>query len=160
MHAWLIAALVVSWVLVFALAGALYVLIKQHGELIMYQQDLDHRLEMGAFFEGRRTGSGESDPAGSEMQGLPVGVEAPDFSAVDLDGGGHTLADYDGQEFVLAFFSDTCGYCKDMAGDLGVLPADARKLVLLSHGDVQTHKDMALANNWQGIHVLTQPHND
>ena len=159
MHAWLIAALVVSWVLVFALAAALFVLIKQHGDLMIYQQDLDHRLEISSFFEGKRAerGSASADPVGAEMQGLPVGVEAPAFAGLDLDGKERSLDDYRGQEFVLAFFSDTCGYCKDMAGDLGVLPADARKIVLLSHGDLQTHKDMAVQNNWQGIDVLIEP---
>ena len=82
MHAWLIAALVVSWVLVAALAGALFVLIKQHGELMMYQQDLDHRLEIASFHEGVRVGGGgaSEEPAGAEMEGLPIGSEAPAFA--------------------------------------------------------------------------------
>src|SRR5262249_61811121 len=96
MHAWLIAALVVSWVLVFALAGALFVLIKQHGELIMYQQDLDHRLEISSFHEGVRVGGGGSgdEPAGAEVEGLPVGSEAPGFAIADLDGNERTLENY------------------------------------------------------------------
>jgi peroxiredoxin len=44
-----------------------------------------------------------------------------------------------------------------LAPDIGSLPAGARKLVLLSHGDLQTHKDMALQNNWQGVDVLIEP---
>lgn len=162
MHAWLIAALVVSWVLVFALAGALFVLIKQHGELMIYQQDLDHRLEVSSFLEGTRVGKEGAQPVGAEMEGLPVGSEAPDFAAKDLEGNERTLADYRGEPFVLTFFSDTCGYCKDLAPDIGVLPADARKLVLLSHGDVKAHKDMALLNNWQGVDVdvLIEPEYD
>src|SRR5436190_16811269 len=157
MHAWLIAALVVSWVLVFALVGAVYVLIKQHGELMIYQQDLDHRLEVSSFVEGKRAGREDAQPAGAEMEGLPVGSEAPAFTAKDLEGSERTLADYRGESFVLAFFSDTCGYCKDLAPEIGSLPAGARKLVLLSHGDLQNHKDMPLQNNWQGVDVLIDP---
>jgi peroxiredoxin len=160
MHAWLIAALVVSWVLVFALAGALFVLIKQHGDLIIYQQDLDHRLEISSFFEGKRAARDEAQPQGAEMEGLPVGTEAPEFAAKDLEGNDHSLADYRGEPFVLAFFSDTCGYCKDLAPDIGVLPAESRKLVLLSHGDVEAHKQMAAENNWQQVDVLIEPEYD
>jgi peroxiredoxin len=160
MHAWLIAALVVSWVLVFALAAALFVLIKQHGELMIYQQDLDHRLEVSSFFEGKRAGRDDAQPAGAEMEGLPLGTEAPDFTAKDLEGNEHTLADYRGEPFVLTFFSDTCGYCKDLAPDIGALPAEHRKLVLLSHGDVKNHKEMAADNNWQKVDVLIEPEYD
>ena len=161
MHAWLIAALVVSWVLVFALAIALFVLIKQHGELIMYQHDLDHRLEVSSFHEGVRVGGGSADePQGAEMEGLPLGSEAPAFAIADLEGNERTLQDYRGAPFVLAFFSDTCGYCKDMAPRLGGLGEDARHLVLVSHGDVEAHRRMALENAWQRVDVLVEPEYD
>ena len=156
MHAWLIAALVVSWVLVAALAVMLFVLIKQHGELIMYQQDLDQRLEMSSFFEGKRAEREEGVPQGADMEGLPVGSDAPEFAAQDLEGNDRTLADYRGEPFVLAFFSDTCGYCKEMAPQIGAIEPGARKLVLLSHGDVKAHKEMAAEHGWQND-VLIEP---
>jgi len=161
MHAWLIAALVVSWVLVFALAGALVVLIKQHGTLIMYQQDLDHRLEMSSFFEGKRAERGESGdvPHGAEMQGLPVGTPAPDFALQTLEGAERTLADYKGKPFVLAFFSDTCGYCKTMAPVIGQIDKKGRQLVLISHGDKESHEQMAAENKWHSD-VLIEPEYD
>ena len=161
MHAWLIAALVVSWVLVAALAGALFVLIKQHGELIMYQQDLDHRLEIASFHEGVRVGGGgaSEEPAGAEMEGLPIGSEAPAFAIADLDGKEHTLEDYRGEPFVLAFFSDTCGYCKEMAPQLGSLAEAKRRIVLVSHGDIDAHRRMALENSWS-LDVLVEPEYD
>jgi peroxiredoxin len=161
MHAWLIAALVVSWALVFALAGALVVLIRQHGELIMYQQDLDHRLEMSAFFEGKRAERGEGGdvPHGTEMQGLPVGTPAPDFALQTLEGAERTLADYEGKPFVLAFFSDTCGYCKTMAPVIGQIDKKGRQLVLISHGDKESHEQMAAENKWHSD-VLIEPEYD
>ena len=161
MHAWLIAALVVSWVLVAALAGALFVLIKQHGELMMYQQDLDHRLEIASFHEGVRVGGGgaSEEPAGAEMEGLPIGSEAPAFAIADLDGKEHTLEDYRGEPFVLAFFSDTCGYCKEMAPQLGSLAEAKRRIVLVSHGDIDAHRRMARENSWS-LDVLVEPEYD
>src|SRR6516165_10097942 len=105
MHAWLIAALVVSWVLVAALAGMLFVLIKQHGELIMYQHDLDHRLEVSSFNSGREYERTGGDPTGAEAQGLPVGTEAPEFALADLAGAEKKVEDYRGEPFVIAFFS-------------------------------------------------------
>jgi peroxiredoxin len=157
MHAWLIAALVVSWALVFALAGALVLLIRQHGELIMYQQDLDHRLEVSSFLEGKRAERGEGgEPHGAEMQGLPVGTPAPEFALPSLGGGERTLADYRGKPFVLAFFADTCGYCKAMAPVIGQLDKKGRELVLVSHGEKDAYEKMAAENNWHSD-VLIEP---
>jgi peroxiredoxin len=157
MHAWLIAALVVSWVLVFALAGALFVLIKQHGELIMYQQDLDHRLEISSFFAGREAEQLAAEKAAGEAEGLPVGTPAPAFALQDLDGAEKTLEDYRGAPFVVAFFSDTCGYCLNMAPEIGkVGTKEDRPLVLISHGEKEKHQEIAAENKWQSD-VLIEP---
>ncbi|HST26204.1 MAG TPA: redoxin domain-containing protein [Gaiellaceae bacterium] len=154
MHAWLIAALVVSWVLVLALAGALYVLIKQHGELIMYQQDLNHRLEISSYFEGKKA-EREGDP-GADWQGLPVGSQAPEFALADLEGTEKTLETYKGEPFVVAFFSDTCGYCLAMAEDIGKIKDKSRSLVLISHGNKEKHLELAAENKWHSD-VLIEP---
>jgi len=159
MHAWLIAALVVSWVLVGALAFALFVLIKQHGELIMYQQDLDHRLEMSSFFEGKRAEREGSSPAGAEEYGLPVGTPAPEISLEDLEGAEKTLESYRGKPFVVAFFSDTCGYCLRMAPKIGKVGKRDHPLVLISHGEKEKHLELAAENNWRSD-VLIEPEYD
>ncbi len=159
MHAWLIAALVVSWVLVGALAFALYVLIKQHGELIMYQQDLDHRLEMTSFLEGKRTEREGSSPAGAEDYALAVGTPAPEFALADLEGTEKTLESYRGNPFVVAFFSDTCGYCLRMAPQIGQAAKSDRPLVLISHGDKEKHLELAADNKWKSD-VLIEPEYD
>lgn len=159
MHAWLIAALVVSWALVFALAGALVVLIKQHGTLIMYQQDLDHRLEMSSFFEGKRAEREGSSPAGAEEHGLEVGTPAPEFALEDLEGTEKTLETYRGEPFVVAFFSDTCGYCIRMAPAIGRAAKSDRPLVLISHGEKEKHLELAAENKWK-TDVLIEPEYD
>ena len=154
MQAWLIAALVVTWVIVAALIGVLYVLVKQHGELIMYQQDLDHRLEISSYFEGKKA-EREGDPA-EDWKGLPVGSRAPEFALEDLEGTEKTLETYKGEPFVVAFFSDTCGYCLGMAEDIGKVKQGGRPLVLISHGNKEKHLELADENKWHSD-VLIEP---
>jgi len=155
MHAWLIAALVVSWVLVLALAGLLYVLMKQHGELIMYQQDLDHRLEISSYYEGQRLAG-----APDEMpQGLALGDEAPSFVLPDLEGHERSLEDYRGEPFVIAFFSTTCGYCKEMSPRLGDLSKKGHRFVLVTRGDVDENRKLAEEDNWR-CDVVIEPEYD
>jgi peroxiredoxin len=150
MHAWLIAALVVSWVMVGILAGLLFVLMKQHGSLILHQEELEHRLEHTAFQNGREWDNREPQGAGAEQRaGLPVGSEAPDFALPDLEGAEHTLQSYLGQPFVLTFFSMDCGYCKQMSPSLGKLGKKGHPMVLLSHGSVDAHKELARSDNWR-----------
>lgn len=153
MQAWLIAALVVTWVIVAALIGVLYVLVKQHGELIMYQQDLDHRLEISAYFEGKKA-EREGDPT-ENWKGLPVGSPAPEFALEDLQGTEKTLESYKGEPFVVAFYSDTCGYCLGMAEEIGKIK-DKRPLVLISHGSKEKHLEIAAENKWHSD-VLIEP---
>jgi peroxiredoxin len=152
MHAWLIAALVVSWVLVFALAGLLFVGVKKIGELIVYQQDLDGRLELGAYQTGRNVESaiqaGVVGPDGREFTGLPLGAEAPTFALADLDGQERTLEDYLGQPFVVGFFSTDCGYCRELSPHLGKLPKESHPLVLISQGNVEKQRQMAADDKW------------
>jgi peroxiredoxin len=154
MQAWLIAALVVTWVIVAALIGVLYVLIKQHGELIMYQQDLDHRLEISSFFEGKKA-EREGDPS-ADWKGLPVGTPAPEFALEDLQGAEKTLETYKGEPFVVAFYSDTCGYCLGMAEEIGKIKETGRPLVLISHGSKEKHLELAAENKWHSD-VLIEP---
>jgi peroxiredoxin len=153
MHAWLIAALIVSWVLVGALAGLLFVLVKQHGALILYQQELDHRLELGAYLTGREVEGELRDRAAADARpdfsGLPLGSEAPAFALPDLEGKERRLEDYRGAPFVLGFFNTDCGYCKDMSSRLGKLPKKSHPLVLLSHGPVDAHLELVAKDKWR-----------
>ena len=152
MHAWLIAALVVSWVIVAVLAGLLFMMVKQHGELILYQQDLDIRLEKGAYQTGRNVEGAirdrEEEQGQPDFSGLPVGTEAPAFALTDLDGQEKTLDDYLGSPFVVGFFNTDCGYCKDLSPQLGKLPKKSHPLVLISHGDLDANRTMARSDKW------------
>jgi peroxiredoxin len=151
MHAWLIAALVVSWVLVFVLAGLLFVAVKKIGDLMLYQQDLDARLEMGAYQTGRNVEGALQDEAGGQQpdfSGLPLGTEAPTFALADLEGQERTLDDYLGEPFVIGFFNTDCGYCKELSPQLGKLPKKGHRLVLVSHGDLGANRTMAETDKW------------
>src|SRR5205823_797454 len=109
MHAWLIAALVVSWVFVGILLFLLFALIREQGELRMYHEDLDHRLEIAATHAGAEHAKKPQEMP--ENVGLPVGAEAPDFALRDLDGVVHRRDEYLGKPFVIAFFATHCGFC-------------------------------------------------
>jgi peroxiredoxin len=152
MHAWLIAALVVSWVIVAVLAGLLFVMVKQHGELILYQQDLDIRLEKGAYQTGRNVEGAirdrQEEQGQPDFSGLPLGSEAPAFALTDLEGQEKTLDDYLGSPFVVGFFNTDCGYCKDLSPQLGMLPKKSHPLVLISHGDLDANRTMATNDKW------------
>lgn len=152
MHAWLIAALVVSWVIVAVLAGLLFMMVKQHGELILYQQDLDIRLEKGAYQTGRNVEGAirdrQEEQGQPDFSGLPLGSEAPAFALTDLEGQEKTLDDYLGSPFVVGFFNTDCGYCKDLSPQLGKLPKKSHPLVLISHGDLDANRTMATNDKW------------
>ena len=85
---------------------------------------------------------------GGNTPGCRSGREAPTFALADLDGQERTLEDYLGQPFVLGFFSTDCGYCRDLSPHLGQLPKESHPLVLISHGDVETQKQMAADDKW------------
>jgi peroxiredoxin len=152
MHAWLIAGLVVSWVIVAVLAGLLFMMVKQHGELILYQQDLDIRLEKGAYQTGRNVEGAirdrQEEQGQPDFSGLPLGSEAPAFALTDLEGQEKTLDDYLGSPFVVGFFNTDCGYCKDLSPQLGKLPKKSHPLVLISHGDLDANRTMATNDKW------------
>jgi peroxiredoxin len=160
MHAWLIAALIVSWVVAGALAGLLFVLVRQHGALILHQEDLEHRLELNAYQTGRNVEGEVRDQAIADAQpdfsGLPLGSEAPAFALPDLEGQERRLEDYRGAPFVLGFFNTDCGYCKDMSPRLGKLPKKSHPLVLLSHGPVEANRELAAKDKWSCDVVLEE----
>jgi peroxiredoxin len=141
MHALLVAALIVAWVLVAALAGLLYMMVIQHGKVLIEQGELEKWL-MEMMVANLPPG-----PSPDERQGLPVGDEAPAFALPDLDGREHRLEDYRGEPFVLAFFSPTCGYCVRMSPRLGEI-ADSRKLVLVTRGEVDENRRLADEHGW------------
>jgi len=146
MQAALIAALVVSWVFVGVLLFLLYVLIKEQGELRLYHEELDHRLEISATHAGAEYAQRPREMP--EQSGLPIGTEAPDFALRDLEGNVRRRQDYLGKPFVVAFFSTSCGYCLEMSPRLGELD-EGYPLVLVTHGELEANKRLAAEHGWQ-----------
>jgi peroxiredoxin len=144
MHAWLIAALVVAWVLVAVLVGLLYVLVAQHGKVLIHLRELEQE-----YIAHLR--EGDDGPAGGDEPppGLPVGVEAPPFELPDLAGAERRLEDYRGSEIVVAFFSPYCGYCRQMSPRLGKLSKTGRRVVLITQGEVADNTALADEDSWR-----------
>lgn len=140
----MIAALVVAWVLVAVLAGLLYVLVLQHGKVLIHLRELE-----SDYIEHLRGGEEGSGAREEPSPGLPVGVEAPAFALPDLAGAEHRLEDYAGEEIVLAFFSPHCGYCRQMSPRLGKLAEKGRRVVLISQGEVADNAALAEEDSWR-----------
>ncbi len=153
MDAWLIAALVVAWILIGLMLFVLYVLIKTQGELRLYHRDLDHRLEVAATHAGAEYV--RNPPKPPEQHGLPLGEKAPIFALPDLDGAVRSVEDYRGEPFVLTFFATGCGFCQELAPRLGELE-EGHPLVLVSHGDPEETRRQSVEHGWQ-CDVIVEP---
>jgi peroxiredoxin len=144
MHAWLIAALVVAWLLVAVLVGLLYLLVVQHGKVLIHLRELEQ--EYIAHLRKDDEGPAEGDES---LPGLSVGVEAPPFALPDLAGDERRLEDYRGSEIVVAFFSPHCGYCRQMSPRLGKLNHKGRRVVLVTQGEVADNAALAEEDSWR-----------
>ena len=143
MHAWLIAALVVAWVLVAALVGLLFALVNQHGKLVIRLEELQERvIELANAGRVR-------EPAPELPEGLPVGAEAPAFELPDLTGTARSIESYRGRPLVLLFFSPGCGYCLQMSPRLGELPAAAPAVLMVTQGVIEENRRLADAHGWR-----------
>lgn len=138
MHALLIVAVVLPWVLVAVLVFILYVLIKQHGDFLHGQQQL-----LAA------SPSAAPAPMADARAGLDVGIDAPDLVLSDVHGLERSLAEFRGEPHVLAFFSTHCGYCREMAPQLAELPEGSPRLVLISSGDPTELRSLASEHDWK-----------
>ena len=154
MDAWLIAALIVAWILIGLMLFVLYVVIKVQGELRLYHQDLDRRLEVSATRAGAEYVRNLPKPP--EQHGLPLGGKAPTFALPDLDGAVRSVEDYRGEPFVLTFFATDCGFCQELAPRLGELEEGGHPLVLVSHGDPEETRRQSVEHGWQ-CDVIVEP---
>jgi peroxiredoxin len=143
-HALLIVALVLPWVLAAAMVFVLYVLIKQHGEFLIREQ------------QGGAGSPGGSLPA--PQSGLAVGSEAPDLALSDLEGQERRIGEFFGEPFVLTFFNTACGYCRELAPQLAELPKGSPRMVLISSGDPEELRALAGEHGWK-FDVLREDEN-
>jgi len=84
----------------------------------------------------------------AEPPRLKPGDAAPNFSLPDLEGKTVSLSDFKGSKTLLLFFSPHCGFCRRMLNDLKAWeenpPADAPKLLIISRGTAEEHKELGL----------------
>ena len=136
----LIVLLAVGWALAVIL-GVLYVrLLEQHGRAHHERHELAALVQELA-----------AEPPDTPV--LPVGSEVPDVVLTDLDGTERRLGAYRGQEVALVFFNPGCGYCQQLAPQLGELPGEARRVVLVSSGEANDLRPLVAQHGW-GFDVL------
>ncbi|MDQ2740820.1 MAG: TlpA family protein disulfide reductase, partial [Chloroflexota bacterium] len=97
-----------------------------------------------------------SVPAAPAALTLVVGNPAPALALPDLDGNLQTLFDFAGEEIMLLFWANTCGFCTDILPDLHRwqtrAPAGSPRLVLIASGTAEENR----AANLPGAVLLDQ----
>ncbi len=158
MKALLIPALILPWILIAAGAWFVYQIFTQYGRALLNIDELRARLlvveqEMAA---GRVQSAPAAVPTEAQHLGLAPGAEAPDFTLPDLEGRQRSLKEFLGQPLLLVFFSPTCGWCTQMAPRLGELPEEGPRVLLVSSGDPNVHRQLAEEHNWRCDVLLEQ----
>lgn len=112
----LVFAAVLPWLLIAVGTWLLYQLVRQNGRILLRLEAIENQL-------GRRT-SAKQQKAARPPEGLPVGMEAPDFELPDLASVRRKLSEFRGNDVLLLFFNPKCGFCTKMAPDLAALPTE------------------------------------
>jgi peroxiredoxin len=122
-------ALVSAWLI-------LYQMIQQHGRVLLRLEAIEQRLAE----------SGSAERPGRPPS-LAVGTAFAPFRLSDLSGRSVGLEDLRGRRVLVVNWSPDCGYCDQIAADLGALGGDLRKrnteLLLISHGDRTSNRSLA-----------------
>jgi len=141
-------------VAVIALEGwAIYLLFLQHGRALLVYDVMRERLTAMEHTFARMTGQA----APQAPQGLTIGTLAPEFSLPDLDGQERNIEYFLGEKpLLLTFFSPQCGFCLQMAQQLGQLPEDGPNVLLVSRGDPEEHRGLAQEHGWRCGVVLEE----
>jgi peroxiredoxin len=79
---------------------------------------------------------------------VPVGSDVPDVALADLEGTERRLDEYRGTEIALVFFNPGCGYCQQLAPQLGELSDGSRRVVLVSSGEADELRALAIQHGW------------
>jgi peroxiredoxin len=135
-------ALLLSWAIVGFQSWLLYLLIKQHGRMLIAGDE--QRVQAVA-----PVAPPAPAPAPAQPQGLALGSPAPDFALRDLKGRQRKLRDYGGKSTLLVFFNPECGFCSQMAPQLAELASTGPRLVLMSRGDRTVHMRLAEQYGWK-----------
>jgi len=82
---------------------------------------------------------------------VKIGQKIPDFSLQDINGKGVDSKSFLGRETLVAFWSLTCPYCKEMIAELrdwdNGRSKDDPTLLVFSEGDVAEHKEFGLRSS-------------
>ena len=92
----------------------------------------------------QRATGGDLPPA---QVGLPVGAEAPDLSALDLDERSHRLLELADRPTLLLFWSPRCGYCHQMLDDIRLAEQkvpSGRHIVFVTIGTPEENRYLGL----------------
>jgi methylamine dehydrogenase accessory protein MauD len=93
--------------------------------------------------------------AARTRDGLPLGGEAPNWSAADQDGIERTPAEYVGRPFVLVFAEPGCAPCRKLMPELELFAVERRgqvDVVVIGSADSALNRSMAQPH----VSVLTQ----
>lgn len=108
---------VLSWVIAALAAWLGYRLLKENGQVLLRLASLER------YFVGLQDQLDSLTPR-KLPHGLPSGLEAPPFTALDLSGAPVSLEDFLGRRVLLIFFSPACIHCQAMAPEIAALPPD------------------------------------
>src|SRR3954447_3712675 len=145
--------LVAGWIGLIAVCAVLVQVLRQQGGLLLRIEALEeqHRADDAA---------AAAIPGGGRPEGLAVGVELPSFRLPDFGGRAWALDDFEAEQLLLVHWSPSCGFCEQIADDLGALyPALGKRgteLVLVSWGNVEETRRCAEAHGLRSPILLVE----
>lgn len=143
----IIFGVLLPWLLVAFGCWLGYQLIRQNGRILLRLEQLETLLTQ---LPAAPLSAGTRSAALVPPEGLPVGSSAPEFELADLEGVRRTLATFRGKKVLLVFFNAGCGYCEQMAPELGKLPADGANgrpvPVVVAAGDPEANRRLMAAH--------------
>lgn len=136
---------IVMWVLlgalllvVLTLAWLLAQVLRQQGRLLLRIEALE-----------RPTSALQTSTEDPARGGLPLATAFPSFRLPNLEGKEVRLEDFE-TRVLLVHWSPECGFCRQIAADLGRLQADLRRrkteLVLVSYGSPESNRELLEAH--------------
>jgi peroxiredoxin len=146
-------ALVLGCLGLLALAVVVFGLMRQLGGVLVRLDELERQLD------GQAVPAPQGD--GGPVNGLATGTVHPPFALPDFAGRRWTLDELgDSGQVMLVHWSPSCGFCEQIADDLGALAPALRKggteLALVSWGDVESNREFAEAHGLRCPILLVQ----
>jgi peroxiredoxin len=146
-------------IVVWAFLGTLVLAVLSLGWLVV--QVLRQQGRMLLRLEALEARGGALDaPDAGDPRGLPLATPFPPFRLASLEGDEVGLEDFQGKRVLLVHWSPECGFCRQIAADLGRLSGDLSRrkaeLVFVSYGSPEANKAL-LGQHGIRSPVLLQP---